>query len=146
MKRCLVDVNVLLALVVRHHEHHGSAGRWFEGLAAREAVVCRFVQLALIRLLGNRAIMGDFVLSGSAAWALVEELMEDERLEFAAEPASTGTLFPRMLRYPGPTPKLVGDAYLAAFALAGQLRLTTIDRGFQGFTGLELELVGQRKL
>ena len=35
MKR-LVDVNVWLALLVRQHEHHAVALRWFEGLAASE--------------------------------------------------------------------------------------------------------------
>ncbi len=34
MKRCLADVNVLLALLVRHHEHHKLAGEWFDNLAA----------------------------------------------------------------------------------------------------------------
>ena len=37
MKRCLADVNVLLPLLVRHHEHHELALRWFDGLAPGEA-------------------------------------------------------------------------------------------------------------
>jgi predicted nucleic acid-binding protein len=67
MKRCLADVNVLLPLIVRHHEHHEPALRWFEGLVAGEAVLCRFVQLALIRLLGNRSVMGKYCISAAVA-------------------------------------------------------------------------------
>jgi hypothetical protein len=141
MKQCLADVNVLLPLLVRHHEHHEIALRWFEGLHAGEAVLCRFVQLALIRLLGNRTIMREFVLSAAAAWQLIEDLMEDERLEFAAEPAPLDSAFPRLLTYSVPTNKLVSDAYLAAFAIAGTLRLATFDSGFEQFRGLDLELL-----
>jgi toxin-antitoxin system PIN domain toxin len=141
MKQCLADVSVLLPLLVRHHEHHEMALRWFDGLHAGEAVLCRFVQLALIRLLGNRTIMREFVLSPAAAWQLIEDLMEDERLEFAPEPASLDSAFPRLFTYPVPTNKLVADAYLAAFAIAGTLRLSTFDKGFEQFRGLELQLL-----
>ena len=103
MKRCLADVNVLLPLLVRHHEHHELALRWFDGLAPGEAVLCRFVQLAVVRLLGNRTIMGKFAVSASAAWDLMAELMEDERLEFAAEPPLVDAVFPKLLRYAAPT-------------------------------------------
>jgi toxin-antitoxin system PIN domain toxin len=142
MKQCLADVNVLLPLLVRHHEHHRMALRWFEGLHASQAVLCRFVQLALVRLLGNRTIMREFVLSATSAWQLIEDLIEDERLEFAPEPASLGSALPGLLIYSvPPTNKLLADAYLAAFAIAGSLRLSTFDKGFEQFRGLELELL-----
>ena len=141
MKRCLADVNVLLPLLVRHHEHHELALRWFDGLAPGEAVLCRFVQLALVRLLGNRTIMGKYAVSASAAWDLIAELIEDERLEFAAEPRLVDAVFPKLLRYAAPTNKLVGDAYLAAFSIAGQMRLTTVDKGFEQFRDVDLQLL-----
>ncbi len=141
MKRCLADVNVLLALMVRHHEHHKRARKWFEGLEAGEAGLCRFVQLALIRLLGNRAVMGEYALPASRAWLLIEELLEDERLDFIDEPREFEAIFPALLKHPVPTGKLVGDAYLAAFAVAIHCRLATLDRGFRQFSGLEIELL-----
>src|ERR1700733_9823076 len=110
MKQCLADVNVLLPLLVSHHEQHEIALRWFEDLRAGEAVLCRFVQLALIRLLGNRTIMREFVLPAAAAWQVIEDLREDERLEFADEPSLLGSALPALLTYRVPTNKLVGDA------------------------------------
>jgi toxin-antitoxin system PIN domain toxin len=141
MKRCLADINLLLPLLVRHHEQHELALRWFDSLAAGEALLCRFVQLALIRLLGNGSIMGDYALPASSAWELLGKLMEDERMEFAAEPTLLEAEFPKLLRYPTPTGKLVGDAYLAAFALAGQFRFATFDTGFRQFRDLDLQLI-----
>jgi uncharacterized protein len=128
-------------LLVRHHEHHELALRWFEGLAPAEAALCRFVQLALVRLLGNRTIMGEYAVSASAGWDLITELMEDERLEFAVEPPLVDAVFSTLLRYAAPTNKLVGDAFLAAFSIAGQMRLTTVDKGFEQFRDVDLQLL-----
>lgn len=143
MKRCLADVNVLLPLLVRHHIHHEVALHWFNDLIAGQAVLCRFVQLALIRLLGNSSIMGEYAISASAAWSLIEELMEDERMEFTAEPALLDSVLPKLLKYAVPTNKLVGDAYLAAFSIAAQMRLTTIDKGFGQFREVDLQLLAK---
>lgn len=141
MKPCLVDVNVFLPLMVRHHRHHQVALNWFDRLAAGEAGLCRVVQLALIRLLGNESVMGEYAVSASKAWVLIEELMEDERMEFASEPPFLDAVLPRLFRHPSPTTKLVGDAYLAAFCVAGQLRFATFDKGFVQFPGLDLDLL-----
>lgn len=141
MKRCLVDVNVLLALLVRQHDHHRLARKWFDTLEAGEAGLCRVVHLALIRLLGNRTIMGDDAISASAAWLLVEELLVDERMEFLAEPSNLDAVMPTLLNYPIPTGKLIADAYLAAFAICEARRLATLGRGFRQFRGLTVELL-----
>lgn len=141
MKRCLADVNVLLPLLIPHHTHHQAALRWFNGLEAGEAVLCRMVQMAIIRLLGNRTVMSKFAVSASSAWDLIAELLEDERLEFVAEPVLIDSVLPKLLRYSVPTHKLVSDAYLAAFSIAATLRLATFDRGFEQFRGVDLQLL-----
>lgn len=143
MKRCLVDVNVLFALLVLQHEHHRLARKWFDALDSGEAGLCRMVHLALIRLLGNSAIMGDDALSASAAWIVMEELLADERMEFLAEPPGLDSVMPTLLNYPVPTGKLVADAYLAAFAICENRRLVTLDRGFKQFRGLAVELLSR---
>ena len=141
MKPCLADVNILLPLLVRNHQHHDLAMRWFDRLQAGEVLLCRFVQLALVRLLGNRTVMSEYAMSAASAWKMVAELMEDERVEFTEEPVLLDTVFPKLLRYPVPTNKLVGDAYLAAFSIAGNMRFTTLDRGFGQFREVDLDLL-----
>jgi hypothetical protein len=142
MKPCLADVNVLLALLVRHHVHHKRARKWFDGLGAGDAGLCRVVQLALIRLLGNGSIMGEYAVPAGAAWRLIDELLQDERLDFVAEPKEFESVFPGLLTCRVPTGKRVGDAYLAAFSIAAGRRLATLDCGFRQFKGLEVGLIG----
>jgi toxin-antitoxin system PIN domain toxin len=141
MKPCLVDVNVLLALLVPRHVHYKTAREWFNGLAADEAGLCRLVQLALIRLLGNRTIMGDSAINAATAWRVIAELLEDERLDFVAEPTLLDTVLPRLFVHPAPAANLVADAYLAAFAIADSRRFVTFDKGFRQFRGLETEIL-----
>ena len=141
MKRCLVDVNVLMALLVARHQHHETALAWFDSLAPGEAALCRFVQLALIRLLGNRTVMGEDAISARAAWDQIQVLLEDERIDFLQEPSRIDAILPKLFRYTVPTSKLVADAYLAAFAIASSLRLVTLDRGMGQYQGLEVELL-----
>lgn len=141
MKRSLVDLNLLLALVVRHHVHHAEARQWLAALDPLEAGVCRVVHLGLIRLLSNRTIMGADVLPAPRALGLVEELLRDERIEFIAEAPGVDNLLPALMIHPMPAGKLVMDAYLAAFAIASSRRLVTFDKGFRQFRGLDLQLL-----
>jgi toxin-antitoxin system PIN domain toxin len=144
MRRSLVDVNVWLSLLVRRHQHHRIARKWYEALEVSEAGLCRFVQLGLIRLLGNRSVMQGDAVSAAAAWGLIEELSQDERVEFVPEPPDIDRFLPALLRYTVPTGKLVSDAYLAAFAMSSSRRLVTLDAGYRQFRGLEIELLGTK--
>ncbi|MFN7936972.1 MAG: TA system VapC family ribonuclease toxin [Bryobacteraceae bacterium] len=141
MKRCLADVNVWFALLVRHHEHHGKAARWFEQCEEGEAVLCRQTQLGVMRLLGNQSILKEEAVTAARAWRLVEELLEDERVAMASEPDSMDEVIPTLLRYSVPTVKLVGDAYLAAFAMGHGMELATFDKGFRQYKGLAVRLM-----
>lgn len=141
MKPCLVDVNVCFAILVAQHQHRKPAMAWYDSCPANHAVLCRHVQLAIIRLLGNRNLLQEHAVPALAAWNITQELALDERIHFGEEPQGFETVFPTMLRYPTPAPKLVGDAYLAAFAIAGGLGIVTFDRGFQQFPGLDVTLL-----
>ncbi len=141
MKPCLADVNTVLPLLVRDHEFYKPAQRWFDRLASNEAGLCRQVQLAVIRLLGNRHIMGDLAMPASTALRMLEQLLEDERISFVQEPELLDSVFPGFLNMPVPAAKLVSDAYLAAFAMASSRRMVTFDSGFRQFKGLEVEIL-----
>jgi uncharacterized protein len=141
MKQCLADVNVWFALLVRQHQHHHPALRWFDDLAPSEAGLYRFIQLALIRLLTNRSILGEDAVSALTAWELIVQLLEDERVVFLPDPPQIDSFLPALLRYSVPTSKLVSDVYIAAFALSTSRTLVTLDRGFRQFRDLKLEFL-----
>ena len=137
----LVDANVWLALVFGDHVHHSAAVSWFEGVGEREAAFCRITQMALLRHLTNEKLMGKFVLSQKAAWASYDALCGDDRVIFADEPPSLEDSWRQLTRSRHPRHRLRTDGYLAAFALAAQLRLSTLDRGFRQYDGLALDFV-----
>jgi len=141
MTPCLVDVNVWLALLAARHIHHDAAEQWFASLRAEEAGMCRIVQLAVVRLLGNNTIMGHDAVAAGDAWNIIGQLLEDERVTFVPEPLGIDSILPKLFRYPVPTGKLVGDAYLAAFAISAARKMVTTDRGFSQFRGLEVALL-----
>jgi uncharacterized protein len=140
-KPCLADVNVWLALLVAHHEHHRRAREWYAGLAAGQTAIPRFVQLSIVRLLCNPKIMGSYAITASVGWKHVCELLEDERVDFLTEPEALEAVFTGLLRYPVPTPKLLNDAYLAALAIGSKRQLVTLDSGFSQFRGLDLRIL-----
>jgi len=141
MKPCLVDVNVWLALLIRHHVHHHLARRWFEGLDAGQAGLCRLVQLSLVRLLGNKSIMDGYEIAASEGWKATDQRLADERVRLLPDSPAIELIMPGLLNYHVPTPKLVTDAYLAALAIAESRSLVTLDRGFLQFGGLRVELL-----
>jgi len=85
--------------------------------------------------------MAGFAIPASDAWRLIRELLEDERFEFVTEPSLIDNILPKLFRYAVPTPNLIMDAYLAAFALAANRRIATFDRGFRQFNELEVDLL-----
>ena len=116
---------------------------WFDGLEAREAGMCRVVQLGLVRLLANPSAIGKAAVSVSDAWKIAEKLLGDARVEFVSEPSDIDATMPELLKYKEPTGKLVTDAYLAAFAINSHKRFVTLDRGFRQFKGPEVEILSQ---
>jgi uncharacterized protein len=141
MKPSLVDANAWLALLAPRHVRHEAAKRWFASLAAGEAGLCRMVEMSLIRLLGNPAVMGAGRVSPAHAWNFIQQLAEDERVEFLAEPSEIESQLTRLLRTPVAMAEFAGAAYLAAFALATSRALVTAERGFRQFRGLDVQLL-----
>ena len=141
MRSSVIDVNVWLALLNANHTHHEQTLRWYEGIAPGEGGLCRVAQVSLIRLLSTKAVMGSGAIPASTAWLRVQELLEDERVQFLEEPPGFDLLWPTLFRYRQPTPGLVGDTYLAAFAMAGNHKLVTRNQGFREFQGLEVEIL-----
>lgn len=75
------------------------------------------------------------------AWEVLDRLLEDEAVGYAAEPGEIDGLWRSLSEEPAASPKRWMDAYLASFAMAGRLRLVTFDRGFRAFEPAGLDLL-----
>jgi predicted nucleic acid-binding protein len=69
----LLDANVWLALAAEAHAHHAPAKAYWEKEGAPEIAFCRLTQLAFLRHLTNKTIMGDQMLSPANAWKKLQE-------------------------------------------------------------------------
>lgn len=141
----LSDSNVWFALLVAPHPHNERARTWMDGQVVADSIlVCRSVQLSLLRLLTSRSILPGYglePLSNQKAWKLVNGLFEDERLVFSQEPEGLERLWQMYAARPTASPKLWMDAYLAAFARATGHQLVTLDKAYRQFDGLDLLLL-----
>lgn len=115
---CLLDSNVLIALVQQNHVHARAAAAWFGALVGPYAT-CPITQGALLRLLLRGGV------SPADARASLESVVGDERHRFWAD--DLDYLAVRLDGVVGH--RQVTDAYLAALARANGGQLTTFDRG-----------------
>lgn len=137
----LVDSNVWLALVYDGHVKHESAKEWFETGSEDQFSFCRVTQMALLRHLTNKTILGNSVLSQREAWDVYDQLRQDDRITFLQEPAQLERHWRIFTGSKQAGHWLWTDAYLAAFAIAGNLSIATCDRGFAQFTDLRVRSI-----
>lgn len=83
----LVDTNVWLALLDEDHVHHANSKPWIRSVAPEQALLCRVVQLSLLRLLTNSPAMRGSPRSPVQAWGAVGVLLPDERVVDSPEPS-----------------------------------------------------------
>jgi hypothetical protein len=113
----LLDANVLIALLVEDHVHHGAAENWFVGMTGNFAT-CPITQGSLMRLLIRE---GQPI---SAAQEILAGATGDPRHEFWSDDIPYTDV---------PTQGIIGhrqvtDAYLAQLARARGSRLATFDQ------------------
>ena len=137
----LLDVNVWLALAAEAHAHHRRAEAYWKNEAAPVTAFCRVTQLAFLRHLTNRTIMGEQVLTPSSAWNKRGEFLALPEVRFLSEPPGLDEQLGKLCHVGRTSPNLWTDAYLASFAKCAGLRLVTFDCGFASFAGLELLLL-----
>ena len=127
------DVNVWVALAYDGHQHHASAKAWFPGLNDGTIYFCRLTQLGLLRLLTHHSVMGEDVRSQKESWRIYDSFLQDDRVSFhiETEPEQIESAFRRFTSGGRPLSQQWPDAYLAAFALVGELTLVTFDRGLR---------------
>lgn len=133
----LLDANVWLALAAEGHTHHGQAKSYWEQKAAPVSAFCRVTQMAFLRLLTDKAVMGTSVLSPAHAWAKSVDFLNLPEVELLAEPHGLDGEWKRFISAGRSSPNLWTDAYLAAFAACAGCRLVTFDRGFSRWPELD---------
>ena len=129
----LPDVNVWVALAFDHHGHHGSALTWVNAVGSEALAFCRMTQQGLLRLATNGRVMGTHVLTLAEAWALYDQISADSRVMFVPEPPGVESRWRQLTQANQPSTHVWADAYLAAFAFAGDYEIVTFDQGFAQF-------------
>jgi toxin-antitoxin system PIN domain toxin len=144
---CLLDTNVWLAAAFpAHPAHHRCQNVLLEATADTPALFCRATQQSFLRLVSTPAIFNAYrsdpitnqdALSALAAFAALPQV------DLIEEPPDLQELWWRLAGLEEAAPKRWMDAYLAAFAIRGSLRMISLDRDFQQFleSGLDLRLL-----
>jgi len=136
MTLLFIDLNVWLALLVDRHPHYTIAWKWLSSLPDdAHLIMCRYTQLGILRMLTNKAVMGDETHTLHQAWVVYDRWLEDPRVEFYPEPRNLETAF-RHATQPfaaKQASKWVGDCWLLAFAEASKAQLVTFDRALHEF-------------
>ena len=126
----LPDVNVWLALAFDAHFHHSAAKSWFDGLSNEICFFCRLTQQGFLRLATNPIVFGKDAMTLVEAWQAYDRFLSDPRVSFADEPPGLEQPWRTLTQSQSFSPQVWNDAYLAAFAQAGNLNLVTFDQAF----------------
>ncbi len=146
----LLDTGVWLSLAFDTHPCHTKARELFDAADSTQPVAfCRATQNSVLRLLTTptiQSLYGAHAVTNQQAWARIQELLALPQVVWLAEPPGIEAEWKRCACLPTSSPKIWMDAYLAAFAIAGDLEFVTVDRDFTQFTrhGLRLTLLGQQ--
>jgi toxin-antitoxin system PIN domain toxin len=134
----LLDVNVWVALSILEHPHHEQAMTYWETQAASKVVFCRATALGFVRVCSGKNAVGGRPLPLSESWRHYQNWRKDERILLLEDPSGVEMVLSGFFENLALTNRLWTDAYLAAFAVAGDLRLVTFDKDFERFPGLTL--------
>ena len=121
MTAWLLDGNMLVALVLEHHEFHARVKRWIEPLRDPFAT-CAMTQVTLLRL--HMKLAADP--SPAAAWQVLRRITADALHVFWEDGFSYLEINPKLLH----GPKQVTDAWLAELARRRRGKVATLDVAF----------------
>jgi uncharacterized protein len=134
----LPDVNVWVALTAEDHPLHRRAEAYWRTEADGLLRFCRTTALGLVRVTSHKHTFGGSPMRPADAWASYLKWCAQPMVDLLTEPAGIDELISEWSRQELVTPRNWTDVYLAAFAVAGNLRLVTFDRDFKVFPGLSL--------
>jgi uncharacterized protein len=140
----LFDANIWVAATFPTHPFHAPALTALEAATPdAPAVFCRATQVSFLRLAttpqllkqyGARGFTNDDVLAG------LQILLSRPSVAEMDEPLGTAALWLRLASRDTASPKVWMDAYLAAFAICGEMRLVSLDHDFKAYRAHGLDL------
>ena len=148
MPGSLFDTSVWIAAVFPTHPFHQVAQQHLlQATAVEPAVFCRATQQSFLRLASTPAILKAYGATGMTnrdALVALSALLALPQVCEREEPPGTFAIWQRLASRDTASPKVWMDAYLAAFAIGGGLRMVTLDQDFRNFVpnGLKLALIG----
>ncbi|HEX7740766.1 MAG TPA: TA system VapC family ribonuclease toxin [Marmoricola sp.] len=136
----VVDVNVLVALFVEDHPHHGAASAWWDEVVStgEPFTVPEIVWMGFARLMtsGRTPIAPvDFATAWEFAAAVMAQPMHTR---FATDPRTLEE-FAELNQQARAKGNLVTDAYIAACAATYGATVVTFDRDFRKFDGVKVK-------
>ena len=145
MPGSLFDTNVWIAAIFTTHPFHKQAQQALhEATSAAPAVLCRSTQQSFLRLTSTPALLkayGADGLTNRDALVALDALLALRQVHERDEPPGVLALWHRLASRETASPKVWMDAYLAAFAIRGGLRLVSLDHDFKSFKAQGLDLV-----
>jgi uncharacterized protein len=133
----LFDTSVWVAAFFPTHPFHHQAQQALLACSAESpAVFCRATQQSFLRLVTTPAVLkhyGAEAFSSRDALTAINALAALTQVSEREEPQGTVALWHRLASSKLASPKVWMDAYLAAFAIAGELRLCSLDQDFKNF-------------
>jgi uncharacterized protein len=143
----LYDSNIWVALSFSTHPAHSISQQVFlKATPAQPALFCRSTQQSVLRLITTPAIMTTYRVPGMTnhdALELLSRFQQSPSVGYVDEPVGLQQVWHKLADRTTASPKAWMDAYLAAFAILGDLILVTLDKDFKAYVsdGLKLELV-----
>ncbi len=147
MSASLLDSNVWVAATFPRHEFYPAAQRFLETVSdASPAVFCRATEQSFLRLATTPSLLARYdqpMRTNRDALAGLKLLLGRPDIDCLDEPPGTVALWHRLAVHGTAAPKVWMDAYLAAFAISGDLEFVTLDRDFRAYEarGLKLRLL-----
>lgn len=144
MPGLLLDSNVWLAAAFPSHIHHAAAQATLLGATQTQpALFCRATEQSFLRLATTPHLIAQYgavQITNATASAMLKSLLAKPHIGFSDEPPGTADLWHRLAACNTASPKVWMDAYLAAFAICGGLRLVTLDSDFHAYQTHQLDL------
>ena len=141
----LLDSSVWIALAIERHTFHPKAQIFFDEKTEPQSLLfCRATQQTLLRLLTTDSILrayGMITLTNQEAWDLYDSLESHSKVGFMTESVGHDRLWRELSALKTTSPKVWMDSYLAAFAIANDLTVVSLDKDFAQYPGLKLELL-----